>query len=111
MSGTRQQTLDPKRQLKAEYGELFDSIAGLLFRHDPAGVNFEVNPNEYEYEAAKILPHLRTCQSAEDVRQLVHAQLVGSFDPVTAGPPERYSQIASEIWQFWQKYQAANKPV
>jgi hypothetical protein len=94
-----------RRQLKAEYGGLFDAIAGLLFRHDPAGINFEVNKGEYHYEASKILPRLRDCQSAADVCRVVYEELVGSFDAVTAGPVERHSQTASEIWDLWQSHQ------
>src|ERR1035441_5425227 len=41
MPGTREQILEERRQLKAEYGALFDSITALLFRHDPIGINFE----------------------------------------------------------------------
>jgi len=109
MPGPNEQILQERRELKAHYGELFDSIADLLFRHDPARINFEINPDEYQYEVAKILPRLRACQSAEDVQQLVHEQFVGSFDLLTAGPPQRYSQIASEIWQLWKTYQATRK--
>ena len=110
MSGMREQLLAERRQLKAEYGGLFDAIAGLLFRHDPVGINFEVNEGEYQYEASKILPRLRDCQSAADVCRVVYEELVGSFDAVTAGPPERYTEIASEIWQLWQASRQADKP-
>ena len=48
MPGTREQILEERRQLKAEYGALFDSITALLFRHDPIGINFEDNVDEYE---------------------------------------------------------------
>ena len=101
MSGMREKILEERRQLKAEYGVLFDSVAGLLFRYDPAGINFEVNSDEYQYEASKILPRLRNCQSATDVCRVIHEALVCSFDAVTAGPIERHSQMASEIWDLW----------
>ena len=59
MPGTREQILEERRQLKAEYGALFDSITALLFRHDPIGINFEDNVDEYEPETGTILPRLR----------------------------------------------------
>ena len=93
-------------QLRAEYGEMFGSLAALLFRYDPAGINFEINPDEYEYEAGKILPLLRACESAADVRRVVHQQFVGSFCAVTAGQPENYEELASEIWGLWKAHQS-----
>jgi hypothetical protein len=102
MTRTREKILEERRQLKAEYGDLFDSIAEPLFRHDPVGINFEVNPGEYQTEAGSILPRLRHCNSVEAVRQVVHQEFVHSFDVLTAGSEERYTQIAAEIWQLWQ---------
>jgi hypothetical protein len=105
MSRTREEILEERRQLRAEYGSLFDSMAALLFRHDPARVNFEVNTGEYNYEAAGILPRLRACESAQDVQCIVREEFVRLFDADTAGPEERYKDVASEIWQLWQEYQ------
>ena len=51
MPKTREHILEVRRQLKAEYGDLFDCTAALLFRHDPVGINFEVNPDEYQPQA------------------------------------------------------------
>jgi hypothetical protein len=104
MARTREEILEERRQLKKEYGDLFDATVALFFRHDPASINFEVNADEYEPEAGTILPRLRTCSSADDVLQIVHQEFVRWFGPVTAGPPERYTQIASEIWQLWQEF-------
>jgi hypothetical protein len=85
---------------------LFDSIAALLYRHDPIGINFEVNTDEYETEAETIIPRLRNCQSADDVLQVVHAEFVRWFDSGIAGPPEHYKEIALEVWQLWQGHLA-----
>jgi hypothetical protein len=90
-----------------EYGELFDSTAALLLRHDPIGINFDDNADEYEPEAGTILPRLRGCRSANDVRRVVHEEFVRCFEAGTAGEEERYSAIASEIWPLWQKSQAS----
>lgn len=102
MSGTREDIHAERRLLREEYGELFDSIAMLLLRHDPVGINFEVNTDEYQPEAGTILPRLRSCQSVDQVRQVVHEEFTRWFDADIAGPAERYTEIASEIWQLWQ---------
>ncbi len=106
MTRTRDEIHESRRRLKAEYGKLFDSIAALLYRHDPIGINFEDNPDEYELEVETILPRLHSCHSVEDVLQVVHAEFVGWFDSATAGPPEHYKKIASEVWQLWQEHRA-----
>jgi hypothetical protein len=104
MSRTREEILEERRQLRAEYGSLFDSMAALLFRHDLARVNFEVNTGEYNYETAAILTRLHTCESAQDVQCIVREEFVRFFDADTAGPEERFKDVASEIWQLWQEY-------
>jgi hypothetical protein len=105
MSRTRDEILESRRRLRAEYGKLFDSVASLLFRHDPIGMIFEgdTNTDEYEPEAETILPLLRNCRTVDDVLRVVHSEFVRWFDADTAGPQEHYKDIASEIWQLWQE--------
>ena len=107
MSTTRDEILENRRRLRAEYEALFDSMAALLFRYDPIGINCEVNTDEYQPEVETILPKLRSCHSADDVLRLVHAEFVRWFDPGTAGPSDRYEGIAAEIWELWQGYLTA----
>lgn len=104
MSRTREQILEERRRLRVEYGDLFDSVAALLFRHDPVGINFDENTGEYEPEAGTILPRLRACDSAQDVQRVVHEEFVRWFDAGTAGSVEHYSEIAAEIWRLWQQH-------
>jgi hypothetical protein len=63
MTRRREEILEGSRQLRAEYGEVFDAVAALLFREDPIGVSFD-NPNtdEYEAEAGTIPPRLSGCR-------------------------------------------------
>jgi hypothetical protein len=103
MVRTREAIREARRRLRAEYGELFDSLAGLLFCHDPIGIAVD-NPNtdEYEPEAETILPRLRACKSSDEIRAVVHEEFVRWFGEATAGPPERYDEIAVETWGLWQ---------
>ncbi|HLX83494.1 MAG TPA: hypothetical protein VKR59_06330 [Terriglobales bacterium] len=105
MPRTREQVREERRQLRAEYGDLFNSVAMLLFRHDPIGIALD-NPNtdEYEPEAGTILPRLRTCESASDVSRVVHEEFVRWFEEENAGPVGGYAQIGLEIWELWQPY-------
>ena len=100
---TKEQIDAENRRLRAEYGSLFDEVAAIFFRHDPIEINFEDNTDEYEPEARTILPRLRTCHSAEDVLAVVHEEFQRWFDPEIAGPREKYSTIANDVWALWQK--------
>ena len=110
MVKTRDEVLEHRRRVKAEYGRLYVSISALLYRHDPIGMVFDSDENtdEYEPEAGTILPKLRGCRSETDVLQVVHAEFVSWFDLATIGPQERYKQIAVEIWQLWQEHLAGS---
>jgi hypothetical protein len=100
----REEIQEARSRLRQEYGQLFDSISALLFRHDPIGINFEENTDEYDLEAETILPRLRTCTSELDVLRTVHEEFVRWFDVQTAGPREKYAEIAAGIWDLWQTY-------
>jgi hypothetical protein len=102
MTRTREQILQERRQLKAEYGELFNAVTSLLFHVDPIGIAFDnENQDEYDPEAGTILPRLKTCKSAGDALRVVHEEFVRWFGVSTAGPQEHYRTIAAEIWQLW----------
>jgi hypothetical protein len=90
-----------RRQLRTAYRKLFDLVSALLFRHDPIGINFGDNTDEYECEVETILPLLRNCNSAKALVRVVHEEFVRWFDADIAGPPGRYQEIASEIWKLW----------
>ena len=80
MNKTREEIIAERQRLKAEYRGLFDEVAALILRHDPVGINFKDNADEYEAEVGSILPRLRSCQSADDVRRVVHQEFVRWFD-------------------------------
>src|SRR5438552_13976949 len=64
MPRTREEILQARRQLREKYRNLYDATIALLFRHDPVGINFEDNTDEYAPEAGTILPKLQSCRSA-----------------------------------------------
>lgn len=101
MARNREQIAAERNRLRSQYGKLFDATASLLCRHDPVRINLDFNTDEYEPEVGTILPRLHSCKSEEDVRRVVHEEFVRWFDEHTAGPEERYTQIAAEIWQLW----------
>lgn len=98
-------TRDEHLQQREKYKKLFESTAALLFRHDPVGMAFEHNKDEYLPEAGTILPRLNGCQSEADVLPIVYEEFLHWFGNA-AGTRERYVEIASEIWDLWQAYRS-----
>lgn len=92
-----------RTQLKNEYKEFYQSVSEILFRHDPIGINFETNDDEYEPEVDTILPRLKNCSSVEDVLDVVHKEFIKWFDEDIAGEKSNYEEISKEIWDLWQK--------
>jgi hypothetical protein len=87
------------REGKIRYRKLMDSVAAILFRHDPAMLNFGFNPDEYRPEAETIVARLEGCRTESDVRGLVARELYEWFDEHTADSPE-VPGIASDIWRL-----------
>ena len=104
MTRTREEIREELLRLKAKYGRLFHDVEALLFRHDPIGINSEINPDEYAPEVGTILPRLHECNSSEDVLTVVHEEFVRWFGEATAGPKEHYAAIAAEICAHWQDH-------
>jgi hypothetical protein len=103
MERTRNEILQERQRLRRKYDELFEATTALLFRHDPVGIVLGENKDEYAAEAGTILPRLQGCQSADDVLPVVYEEFLHWFSSA-AGTRERYTEIASELWELWQAY-------
>jgi hypothetical protein len=103
MTRTREEIELENNRLKVEYGDLFHSVADILFQHDPVGINFEDNTDEYYPEVRTILPRLKDCHSAQDVTSVVHEEFVRWFEPEIAEPKDHYQLPSEEIWKRWQE--------
>ena len=90
--------------LKKEFGALFDEVSKILFRLDPIGVNLGENKDEYDREAAAVLPRLKECKSQRNARKVIHEEFVRFFEGL-AGPVEVYNEPAKEIWEAWLKHE------
>ncbi|MEP6672847.1 MAG: hypothetical protein ABJF10_27030 [Chthoniobacter sp.] len=93
-----------KKQIKVFYGELYETVEALFFRHDPIGINFEDNTDKYSPEVSTVLPRLRSCSSVDDVQRVLHEEFTRWFGD--AGPPEQYTPIAAELWPLWNDFQS-----
>ncbi len=94
---------DNRKALSRAYKELLVEVSGILFRHDPIGINFDDNTDEYDSEAETILPRLRADMTVEEARSVVHEELVRWFSHEDAGSEEEYASIAAEILAAYQR--------
>ena len=87
--------------LRAEYKDLYEKVADILYRHDLIGLNVGEHRDEYEPEAGSIIPRLKEAQSEQDLRRIIHEEFVLWFGAETAGPATRYDSTATDIWKVW----------
>ncbi|MDN6021058.1 MAG: hypothetical protein L0I06_02760 [Acidipropionibacterium jensenii] len=81
--------------------ELAARVSRILFDADPIGIAVEPHVDEYDSEADEIIDRLPDAQDAADTRSLVHQVFVTWFDDQIAGPEDRYTSIADQIWALW----------
>jgi hypothetical protein len=84
---------------------LFTKITEAMFRHDPIGINFESNSDEYDPEAGTVIPRLRECTCPGDVTSVLHEEFCKWFGAENAGPKAHYATLADEIWELWTENQ------
>jgi hypothetical protein len=89
------------KEVRDRYGKLFDEVSALLFRHDPIGINFDTNADEYDPEARTILLRLSECGSEADVLRVVLEEFRRWFGDDIREDSGCYKPIAAEIWQLW----------
>jgi hypothetical protein len=94
---------EEKRRLKAEYGELYFKVSEILFRHDPEGINFETNTDEYEPEVETILPRLREASSATELRRIIREEFIRWFGADEVGTEIEFEEIAQEVWSAYRR--------
>lgn len=88
-------------RVRARYRTLFDAVTALLFQHDPVGLNFEDNTDEYDAEAGTIIPRLPRCRSEADVLKVVYEEFTRWFTADVVKPGPRYEAAARGIWALY----------
>lgn len=91
-----------KIERRAKYSDvLLRQVSRILFQHDPLGVDFESNTDEYDGEAELILMRLRANPSAPDVRTIVYQVFVELAGEKTAGAIGLYLNVARDVRMLW----------
>lgn len=96
-----------RSELRAKYSALFASFAEILFRLDPAGINFEINPDEYEPEVGTILPRVIDATSVDEIVPVLRDELARWFGAGIPRPGITYEEIARELYEAIQRQRVA----
>jgi len=99
-----------KNTMKSTYGALFDEVSAALFADDPMSVNVGNNTDQYDAEAAAVLPRLQAAHSADDVQVIVFEEFCKTSDKAKAGDVGRYEEVSEIIWEAWLRFAAKSKP-
>ena len=84
-----------------DYKKLFKQVKQLVGKADPLGLLQHGAPSdEYDQEIAKILAHLHTCETVDQLRKSVFAIFLKSFGSDTAGSEQDYQELASALYQL-----------
>ena len=86
------------------YAELLDEVSATLFLHDPLGLNLDEHAGEYDAVAARVLARLRTVGNRWDAAGAIHDACVAVAGAARAGRPDRYRDLAGDVWELWARY-------
>ena len=67
-------------------------------------IDYGINPDEYEPEAATIVARLDSAGSVHDIETIVHEEFCRWFGRGTAGPKSKYVDAAARVWSASRAY-------
>ena len=82
--------------VRARYKSLFVKVVDLFYEVDPVGINFGVNPEEYQAEVYTVLPRLEAARSLDDVVQVLDEEFLEWF-----GRRYTVEPLAKLLWPMW----------
>lgn len=89
-----------RQAVQGEDPSFFAAVSGTMFKHDPIGINFSDNTDEYDAEAGTVIPRLKTCSSPDEVATVLHEEFQAWFGAETAGARTAYLALAKELWNL-----------
>ena len=102
--GAAEENDAPRDHARGAYAELLDEVSATLFLHDPLGLNLDEHAGEYDALAAGVLAGLRTVNNRWDAAEVIHEACAAAAGPQRAGRPERYRDLAGDVWELWARY-------
>lgn len=97
-----------REAVRQSHPGLFAAVSEAMFRHDPIGINFETNTDEYDPEAGTVIPRLSACTSVDDVEGVLIEEFIRWFGADVVEDRTRFAPLANEIWRLWSETQLAS---
>jgi hypothetical protein len=91
-------------RLKREYGAMFADLASYFYESDPMGLNFGVNPDEYEPEVGTILPRILDAESPADIAPVLIEEFERWFGPHVNIERATYDELAEGVFEIVARY-------
>jgi hypothetical protein len=95
-----------RETVRQRHPGLFAAVSEAMFRHDPIGINFESNTDEYDAEAGTVLPRLSACGSMAEVEEVLREEFCRWFGADIGGRAQ-YGALAKEVWRLWNESRAS----
>lgn len=95
-----------RQRLKREYVGMFEELAAYLYDQDPMGLNFGINPDEYEAEVGTILPRVLDAESPADIVDVVREEFERWFGPRLRIENATYDDLAEGIFVIVDRYRS-----
>lgn len=93
-----------RRRLKREYRDLFADLAAFFFEMDPAGINYGINPDEYEGEVGTILPRVFDSDSVAEITPIIREEFDRWFGQGIRVERATYEELAEGVLQILRRY-------
>ena len=87
-----------RQRLKREYVGMFEDLTAYLYDQDPMGLNFGINPDEYEPEVGTILPRVFDAESPADIVAVIHEEFERWFGPRLQIENATYEDLAEGMF-------------
>jgi 3',5'-cyclic AMP phosphodiesterase CpdA len=116
---------ETRQKVKEQYDSLYNQVAEILYRNDPAYLAIcGVPTDEYAGEAGRILPQLKNAKSVLEARKIIYNVFDRSFNygwsgtdlskivrvaDDQAGVETDYQLIAEEVWTVWEMFKLTRK--
>jgi hypothetical protein len=98
-----------RRRLKTEYRDLFVDLTAFFFEVDPMGINFEVNPDEYEPEVGTILPRVFDTEAATEIVPIIREEFERWFGQGIRVELASYEEIAEGVLEILKRYRCQSR--
>jgi hypothetical protein len=87
-----------RQRLKREYTAIFGNLAAYLYDQDPMGLNYGINPDEYEPEVGTILPRVFEAETAAEIVSVIREEFERWFGPRLPIENATYEDLADGIF-------------